>query len=224
MPHFFGPARGSFRPWPCRRLGLVLLLPGLLQVWPLQQKPLQEALSNLEKFEDTMFAAIKKAAAGADTPMTGPWSQVMEQFQKAGSQSGLQATATTAPFRARVSALPAQILSKVTDALSTFAHILSPAPPQFKPPPIDSAAAAASVPGPASLTLTPQLTRKRSSSASAVRCDFGWFVYHCKHVSLASPLFLLSSIRVLIPCVQTINCCVRHALFARTFVLFRFTY
>ncbi|TDM09283.1 MAG: hypothetical protein C4K60_08300 [Ideonella sp. MAG2] len=62
----------------------------------LQQKPLQEALSNLEKIEDTMFAAIKKAAAGADTPMTGPWSQVMEQFQKAGSQSGLQATATVA--------------------------------------------------------------------------------------------------------------------------------
>jgi hypothetical protein len=134
------------------------------------------------------------------------------------------ATATTTPSRSRVSALPAQILSKVTDALSTFAHILSPAPPQFKPPPIDSAAAAAIVPGPASLTLTPQLTRKRSSSASAVRCVFGWFVYHCKHVSLASPLFLLSSIRVLIPCVQTINCCVRHALFARTFVLFCFTY
>jgi hypothetical protein len=93
------------------------------------------------------------------------------------SSALIDPAATTTPSRPRASAISAQILSKVTDALSTFAHILSPAPSQFKAPPIDTTAttavSSAILPSQTSLTLTPQLTRKRSNSASAVRCIFG---------------------------------------------------
>ena len=60
----------------------------------LQEKQLKKAVSDLEKIEDTMFAALKKAAGGAGTAMEGPWSQVLEKFQLQGSQAGAQASAT----------------------------------------------------------------------------------------------------------------------------------
>ncbi|MBN8489261.1 MAG: hypothetical protein J0M20_16235 [Burkholderiales bacterium] len=60
----------------------------------LQEKQLKKALDDLEKFEDTMFAAMKKAAVGAGTTMEGPWNQVLDKFQAQGSQSGAQASAT----------------------------------------------------------------------------------------------------------------------------------
>jgi hypothetical protein len=57
----------------------------------LQDKQLKKALSDLEKFEDTMFEAVKKAAGGAAAaPLAGPWGEV----QKGGSASGAQAMAT----------------------------------------------------------------------------------------------------------------------------------
>ncbi len=60
----------------------------------LRDKHLQKALDDLDKFEDTMFAAFKKTAAGAGAPMAGAWQQVLEKFQAAGTLSGAQATGT----------------------------------------------------------------------------------------------------------------------------------
>jgi len=57
-------------------------------------KHLQKAMADLEKMEDTMFVAFKKAANGAGAPLAGAWGQVMEKLQAGGTLSGGQATAT----------------------------------------------------------------------------------------------------------------------------------
>lgn len=69
----------------------------------LQDKTLKKALDDLDKFEDTMFAAVKKAAGGAGAALEGPWQQVLEKFQQAGgSQAGQQAHATVEQMTAQM--------------------------------------------------------------------------------------------------------------------------
>jgi hypothetical protein len=58
----------------------------------LQDKHLQKAMDDLEKFEDTMFAALKKNAV--DGPMAGAWTQVLEKMQAGGTLSGTHAAST----------------------------------------------------------------------------------------------------------------------------------
>ncbi len=58
----------------------------------LQDKHLQKALEDLEKFEDTMFAALKKNTA--EGPLAAAWSQVIEKMQAGGTLSGSHATKT----------------------------------------------------------------------------------------------------------------------------------
>jgi uncharacterized protein with von Willebrand factor type A (vWA) domain len=58
----------------------------------LREKHLKKALDDLEKFEDTMFDAVKKAAAGVDSPLAGAWGQVLEKMQAGGTLSGAQAS------------------------------------------------------------------------------------------------------------------------------------
>jgi hypothetical protein len=58
----------------------------------LQDKHLQKAMDDLEKFEDTMFAALKKNAV--DGPMAGAWTQVLEKMQAGGTLSGTRAAST----------------------------------------------------------------------------------------------------------------------------------
>lgn len=60
----------------------------------LQDKTLKKALEDLDRFEDTMFSAMKKAAETAPAPMAGPWGEVLAKFQEVGSQSGARASAT----------------------------------------------------------------------------------------------------------------------------------
>jgi hypothetical protein len=60
----------------------------------LREKHLAKALGDLEKMEDTMFAALKKAAAGAEAPLAGAWGQVLEKMQAGGTLSGTQAVQT----------------------------------------------------------------------------------------------------------------------------------
>jgi hypothetical protein len=60
----------------------------------MREKHLSKALADLEKMEDTMLAAIKKAAAGAGAPMAGAWDQVLSKFNVGGSQVGSQASQT----------------------------------------------------------------------------------------------------------------------------------
>jgi hypothetical protein len=69
---------------------------GMLQAQgaDLRDKHLTKALADLEKMEDTLFAALKKSAAGASAPLAGPWSQVLEKMQAGGTLAGAQATQT----------------------------------------------------------------------------------------------------------------------------------
>jgi hypothetical protein len=61
----------------------------------LREKHMKKALADLEKIEDTMFAAVKKASESAGAPMAGAWGQVLEKMQAAGTLSGAQASAAS---------------------------------------------------------------------------------------------------------------------------------
>jgi hypothetical protein len=58
----------------------------------LQDKHLQKALDDLEKFEDTMFAALKKNTA--EGPLASAWTQVLDKMQAGGTLSGSHAAST----------------------------------------------------------------------------------------------------------------------------------
>ena len=60
----------------------------------MRDKHLQKALGDLDKMEDAMFSTLKKAAAGATTPVAGAWGQVLEKMQAGGTLSGAQAAQT----------------------------------------------------------------------------------------------------------------------------------
>jgi hypothetical protein len=59
-----------------------------------QEKQIKGALANLEKLEDTFFAAVAKAAQGAGQPLQGPWDQVLEAMKLKGTSTGVQASQT----------------------------------------------------------------------------------------------------------------------------------
>jgi len=60
----------------------------------LRDKHLSKALDDLDKMEDAMFSAMKKAAGGAAAPLAGAWGQVLEKMQAGGTLSGAQAATT----------------------------------------------------------------------------------------------------------------------------------
>ena len=60
----------------------------------LREKHLKKALDDLDKFEDTFFATLKKTAEGAGAPMAGAWGQVIEKMQAGGTLSGAKASNT----------------------------------------------------------------------------------------------------------------------------------
>jgi len=68
----------------------------------LREKHLKKALDDLEKFEDTMFATVKKAAAGVEGPLAGAWGQVLEKMQAGGTLSGAQASTTAEELAAQM--------------------------------------------------------------------------------------------------------------------------
>jgi hypothetical protein len=59
----------------------------------LREKHMKKALADLDKIEDTMFAALKKASESAGAPLAGAWGQVLEKMQAGGTASGAQAAA-----------------------------------------------------------------------------------------------------------------------------------
>ena len=59
----------------------------------LSEKPLQDALANVEKMEDTFFSAIGKAGKLAG-PLQEPWEHALSALQIKGSATGMQATQT----------------------------------------------------------------------------------------------------------------------------------
>ena len=60
----------------------------------LREKHLSKALADLEKFEDTLMASVRKAAGGAGDQLGAQWGAVLEKMQAGGTLSGTQATAT----------------------------------------------------------------------------------------------------------------------------------
>jgi hypothetical protein len=58
----------------------------------MRDKHLSKALDDLEKMEDAMLGAIKKAAAGAGAPLAGAWEQSLSKLNMGGTLSGAQAT------------------------------------------------------------------------------------------------------------------------------------
>lgn len=60
----------------------------------LREKHLQKALDDLDKMEDTLFAALKKSAAGSGSSVAAAWGPVLERLQAGGTLSGVQASLT----------------------------------------------------------------------------------------------------------------------------------
>jgi uncharacterized protein YjgD (DUF1641 family) len=60
----------------------------------LKEKHLKKALGDLEKFEDMLFDAVRKAAGGAGTKLAAPWDHVLERMQAGGTLSGAKASST----------------------------------------------------------------------------------------------------------------------------------
>ena len=54
----------------------------------LQEKQLKKAMTDLEKMEDTLFAAIHKAAGDAAGGLQAPWAQALQGFRQDGSATG----------------------------------------------------------------------------------------------------------------------------------------
>ena len=59
----------------------------------LGEKPMKDALANLEKMEDAFFGAITKASKAAG-PLQAPWEQALAALKMKGSETGTQATET----------------------------------------------------------------------------------------------------------------------------------
>jgi len=57
----------------------------------LRDTQLKKALGDLDKFEDTLIGAVKKAADAMGDPMAGPWKSVLEKLQAGGTQTGANA-------------------------------------------------------------------------------------------------------------------------------------
>jgi hypothetical protein len=60
----------------------------------LQQTQVKKALADIEKMEDALFAALRKAAEGSQALLEGPWAQVLKATQGKGTGTGAQASAT----------------------------------------------------------------------------------------------------------------------------------
>jgi hypothetical protein len=63
----------------------------------LREKHLKKALDDLDKFEDTLMGAVKKAAADAG-PLSAPWQQMLEKLQAGGTLSGSSAASAAEQF------------------------------------------------------------------------------------------------------------------------------
>jgi hypothetical protein len=60
----------------------------------LQQTQVKKALADIEKMEDTLFEALRKAADGSQASLEFPWAQVLKATQGKGTGTGAQAQAT----------------------------------------------------------------------------------------------------------------------------------
>jgi len=70
----------------------------------LTEKPLKEALANIEKMEDVFFAAVTKASQSAG-PLQGPWQSALDAMKMKGSATGAQATQTVEQLMGQAQAM-----------------------------------------------------------------------------------------------------------------------
>lgn len=63
----------------------------------MREKHLKKALEDLDRFEDTLMGAVKKAAAEAG-PLTAPWQQMLEKMKAGGTMSGSSAASAAEEF------------------------------------------------------------------------------------------------------------------------------
>jgi hypothetical protein len=61
----------------------------------LQQGGVKNAIAEIEKLEDALFASVGKVAQSAGGPLEGPWSQVLEAMKLKGTDTGAQASMAT---------------------------------------------------------------------------------------------------------------------------------
>ncbi|MDT7835641.1 DUF6781 family protein [Aquabacterium sp. OR-4] len=61
----------------------------------LRETQLKKALGDLEKMEDQLFGAVKKATGAAGEGLAGPWQQVMDKLAPGATQTGARAGAAT---------------------------------------------------------------------------------------------------------------------------------
>jgi hypothetical protein len=66
-----------------------------------KETQLQGAIANIEKMEDTFFAAVTKAAAAAGEPMQGPWQHVLDAMKVKGTDTGAKAASTVEQMMAQ---------------------------------------------------------------------------------------------------------------------------
>ncbi|MEO7710669.1 MAG: DUF6781 family protein [Caldimonas sp.] len=62
----------------------------------LRETQVRKALADIEKLEDTLFAALRKAAEGAQGSLEGPWAGVLKATLGKSTGTGTAATATVA--------------------------------------------------------------------------------------------------------------------------------
>lgn len=67
----------------------------------LQQGGMKSAIAELEKLEDTFFAAVSKGAKATGTPLEGAWGHVLESMKANGTDTGTQATAAVQQLMAQ---------------------------------------------------------------------------------------------------------------------------
>jgi len=60
----------------------------------LRETQVKKALADIEKMEDALFAALRKAAEGSRASLVGPWAEVLKATQGKGTGTGAQASAT----------------------------------------------------------------------------------------------------------------------------------
>lgn len=73
----------------------------------LRDKHLGKALADLEKMEDGMFSALKKAAAAG--PAAEAWAPVLQKMQAGGTAAGAQAAAVAEQFETMAAQMQAQM-------------------------------------------------------------------------------------------------------------------
>jgi hypothetical protein len=64
----------------------------------MRDKHLKKALTDLEKFEDTMIASIQKSAGGAGDQLAAAWGNVLGKLNAGGTLSGAKASSTVEQY------------------------------------------------------------------------------------------------------------------------------